>query len=140
MVFALSATLGIDITLLVSFVGCLWLRKNVVFDFIIYGTLIVFLSVLILFLFKNEKSLLARVLSYFPLSELGNISLEFYLLHMPIIGLLLRIKPFCDNYIGNAEIVLLGFFVTWAIAVAVNNLRRDHKGNKDNDKILSNGC
>ena len=75
------------------------------------------LMLTITFLYKDTSNgIIGKFLEKDFWVELGNISMQFYLLHMPIVEFMKRLSHKMSSYIGGMEIALLSFLITYLIA------------------------
>lgn len=111
-----------DFTFLVGLFVLILLR-NILNRVLSFTLLIPYLMTLILYIYKNEDSYLGRVLSNPALVSIGNVSLEFYLIHIPILGLFYRLQPYMSEHLGNLELVIISFICTWLFAKAIVSMK-----------------
>lgn len=124
--FALPNNILFDIGIPFTFIILLFLRENMP-NAIIYCMLLLFLIFACVYIYGTDSGMLKDVLSYKVFTELGDISLEFYLLHMPILNFWIRLKYYFPSHIGDVETVFFSFIMTYVLAlICKNNTRRKH--------------
>ena len=80
-------------------------------------------ALMILFTIIDEKSIIGRIMSFYPLRAVGIVGFSFYLLHPTVLSLVKNISmQFTDRPLSGLPLLLAGILATYLFAAATYSL------------------